>query len=155
VDIEIRPFRGEDKALVEAFYAQMGYETTFFFNATGYNYRRTMRFFGEDPDPDIRHWAAILDGRMVGYVFVWQISKKIVEMGIVVADDCKGKHLGRALIDTVKDWCRANGKGGILLTTHPANIRGQMLYRRSGFEHIGTSNNKGEFLFLYTFPEEN
>ncbi len=154
-DIIIRPMQLDDKERVEAFYDAMGFESRFFFNSTGYNQRYTLRFFGDNPDKNSKHWVAIDEGgRMVGYVFLFQTHLKVVDFGIAVADDCKGKHLGRRLIDTVKAWCRENGKGGILLTTHPANTRGQMLYRRCGFVQIGTSNNCGEFLFMYALPEE-
>lgn len=153
MDTEIRLLRQEDRPLVQAFYDQMGSESRFFFNATGYNYRRTMQFFGGEPDPDILHWGAFAEGRMVGYVFLWNLRYRVVEVGIAVADDFKGRHLGGRLLDTVKTWCAEHGKGGILLTTHPANIRGQMLYRRSGFQYLGTSDNKGEFLFLLNLPE--
>ena len=152
--MEIRFFKPDDRQLVEDFYNQMGNESRFFFNPVGSNYRRTMRYFGDHPDNDILHWMALEDGKMVGYVFIWQVHSGVVELGIAVADDYKGHHLGEKLIDTVKDWCRQNGKGGILLTTHPANKRAQALYTRCGFEHIGTANFRGEFLYLFNFPEE-
>lgn len=154
MDIEIRLFKAGDEALVKDFYDRMGYETRFFFNPIGSNYHRTMRFFSDQPDDDILHWMAVKDGRMVGYVFVWDIHHGIVEMGIAVADDYKGKHLGRQLIDTIKAWCVENGKGGILLTTHAANTRAQMLYLQCGFKHIGVSDNRHEQLYLFNLPME-
>lgn len=154
MEIKIRELRREDRELVEEFYRQMGPETRFFFNSADYNYRRTMKFFGENPDPNVVHWIAVLGGRIVGYVFVWNTGKKIVEMGLAVSEDLKGKRLGGRLIDTVKQWCRDHGKGGILLSTHPANIRAQALYNRSGFRHLGASNNRGEYLYLFALSEE-
>ena len=153
-DITIRLFGKDDQALVEDFYNRMGFESRFFFNATGYNYQRTMRYFSENPDEHILHWMAVLDGKMVGYVFARDTDKGIVSLGIAVSDECKGQHLGERLIDTVKQWCRENGKGGILLTTHTANTRAQMLYLRCGFLHMGISNNRGEYLFLYNFDKD-
>ena len=153
-DISIRQFEKDDRELVEDFYNRMGYETRFFFNATGYNYQRTMRFFSEKPDKNTIHWMALKDGKMVGYVFAGNTHKAVVGLGIAVSDECKGKHLGEQLIDTVKQWCRDNDKGGIWLTTHAANIRAQMLYLRCGFDHMGTSNNRGEPLFLFNFDKE-
>lgn len=155
-DLIIRPFELGDKEKVENFYDSMGFESCFFFNSLGSNKKYTLRFFGENPDKNSVHWLAIdtETDRMVGYVFLFHTNLKVVHFGIAIADDYKGKRLGRRLIDTTKKWCLENGKGGILLTTHPANIRGQMLYRRNGFVQIGTSNMDGEFLFLYNFPQE-
>ena len=155
-DLIIRPMEMGDKEKVENFYDSMGFESCFFFNSLGANKKYTLRFFGDNPDKNSIHWLAIdtETNRMVGYVFLFHTNMKVVHFGIAIADDYKGKHLGRRLIDTTKKWCLENGKGGILLTTHPANIRGQMVYRRNGFVQIGTSNMDGEFLFLYNFPQE-
>ena len=42
-------------------------------------------------------------------------------------------------------------KGGILLTTHMANVRAQALYTRCGFEQRGVHGQSNELLFLKRF----
>ena len=153
MNTEIRTFEKGDKQRVEDFFAQMSGEARFFFNANGYNQKNAMRFFGEKGDPNTIRWLALSEGRMVGYVFLWDLDKKIVSLGVAVSEDFKGKKLGEKLINTAKDWCKENEKGGIILTTHPANTRAQMLYYKCGFRFMGTSNNYGEFLYLYNFSD--
>jgi len=45
---------------------------------------------------------------------------------------------------------RELGKGGILLTTHIANLRGQGLYEGCGYEYLGV-HTSGERLYLKRF----
>ena len=92
-----------------------------------------------------------LDGdRMAGYLFLWDLNKSVPWLGIAVAEAYKGKHLGRILMQTAKEYAMAQGKGGILLTTHVANLRGQGLYERSGYERLGI-HTSGEILYLLRF----
>jgi ribosomal protein S18 acetylase RimI-like enzyme len=147
-DIVIRPFEAGDRKLVEYFFAQMGSDSRAFFNRDNGNERRALAFFECDDSARIRRWMAVLDGRMVGYVFLYKMEKKVPWLGIAVADDMKGRHLGERLIDTTKEYCRENGMSGIILTTHVANIRAQVLYERCGFEHLGT-HSSGEFLYIF------
>ena len=69
-----------------------------------------------------------------------------------IRDRWKGRHLGRKLMAYAETYCLQLGKGGIFLTTHLANIRGQALYLRCGYEQLGTSN-WGEVLFFRSFPD--
>lgn len=147
--VEIRLFEKTDEALVEEFYRQMGTETRAFFNPSGYNYNRSMRFFREEPQKGILHWMAVSEGKMAGYIFLWDVRDGVVWMGIAVAEAFKGRKLGEKLIRHAQDWCREHNKGGIMLTTHPANIRAQLLYRKCGFQFMGVSDNRGEYLYLY------
>jgi len=61
------------------------------------------------------------------------------------------ESFGEKLIQTAEAWCRENGKGGILLTTHMANIRAQVLYERCGFERLGVHSESNELLYLLRF----
>ncbi len=151
--IQIRPFAPGDRELVNAFFDRMGPETRFFFNQGDGNRRTALRYFdGQDPTPTLR-WLAEAEGRMVGYVFLWDLHTAIPWLGIAVADDLKGQGLGTRLIETAKDYCRDQGKGGILLTTHYANTRGQALYGGRGFERLGLFD-ASEMLYLYRFKQQ-
>ena len=52
------------------------------------------------------------------------------------------------LIDEAWSRLKARGAGGMLLCTHQANLRAQMLYYSYGFEHMG-NHTSGEMFFLY------
>ena len=146
--IVIRGFAASDRQLVVDFFDQMGGETRVLFCSEG-NRKTALSFFDGDARDKV-FFLAELEGRMVGYVFLFQTRKTVCWLGIAVSEDMKGKHLGRRLIGHAKDYAKAQGMGGIMLTTHIANLRGQGLYTREGFERLGI-HTSGEQLFIYRF----
>jgi len=147
--VQIRNFQMEDRKLVEEFFNQMGGETRAFFNRESGNENNALGFF-EGKDKDVIRFMALDKGRMVGYLFLWELDNKVPWLGIAVADDYKGLHLGRKLMNIAKEYALSQAKGGILLTTHLANYRGQALYERSGFERMGI-HTSGEILYMFRF----
>jgi len=151
--ITIRPFAAGDEPLVREFFAQMGEESTHFFNVNHGNERRTLGYFtGETKDHFFWMATANENGReiMVGLLFLWDISRKVPWLGIAVHEMWKGRHLGRLLIAEAKRYAEAHGCGGILLTTAQDNLRGQGLYERCGFERLGV-HKSGEYQYIFRF----
>ncbi len=152
-DIVIRPFAEGDAERVQAFFDQMGPESRFFFNRNHGNERGAMAFFKTGPIKDMRRFMAVRDGKMIGYVFFFAFDLKVPWLGIAVSEEAKGCHLGTRLMEFAKNYALQNGKGGILLTTHRANIRGQALYEKSGYEYLG-DHKSGELMYILDFKEE-
>jgi len=152
--LPIRPFNKQtDRPLVEAFFAQMGGESRGFFNRGRGNERNTLAFFTPEAGvgyPNVEYFMAEDDGRMAGYVFLWDLDRAVPWLGIAVAEDWKGRHLGRDLMAYAEEYARGLGKGGILLTTHAANLRGQGLYEGCGYEFLGMHTSE-ERLYLRRF----
>lgn len=152
-EIEIRPLVPEDREKVTAFFRALGEEGSTFFNRHGGNEKGTYAFL-EGQKPNRLYWAAVVDTpqgeEIAGLVFLWKTNTKIPWLGIGVSENWKGRHLGRRLMNTAKEWAQSVGAGGILLTTAPQNLRGQGLYERMGYQRIGTYHD-GEFLYLLTF----
>jgi len=147
----IRPFEDTDQALVTEFFDQMGGETRAFFNGNGWNRENALSYFAsETRKENFEYYAAVKDGLMVGYVFLWDIHTAVPDLGICVRDNCKGLHLGRHLMQFVIDRAKELGASGLQLTTHLANIRAQALYARMGFARMGISND-GEALYILRF----
>lgn len=147
--MEIRVFRQEDLRIVEDFFNQMSGETRAFFDRGSFNRNNAISFF-EGRDKHVVRWLCVDQGRMVGYVFLWDLHTGVPWLGIAVAEDYKGRGLGRALIHTAHEYARKQNKGAVMLTTHIANIRGQGLYERCGYERIGM-HISGEILYIYRF----
>ncbi|MBR4865726.1 MAG: GNAT family N-acetyltransferase [Clostridia bacterium] len=151
-DILIRPMVAEDEDLINEFFDAMGGEARAFFNRFGGNQKNTLHFV-KNPEENRRYWMAELDGKMAGYVFLWDLHTSIPWLGIAVREDLKGKRLGRRLIAHAQSYVRDTGKGGIQLTTHLANIRGQVLYETMGFQRMGIHGASGEFYYLWRFED--
>ena len=147
----LRAGDASDKALMEAFFDQMGFEARAFFNHGDGNRRFMESYMDGTCREQSVHWIAEENGKVAGYVFLTQCDTGIPWLGIAVAEFAKGRHLGRELIAVSQEWCRKHGRGGILLITHQANVRAQMLYDSCGFKRQG-NHSSGEVLFCWRVP---
>ena len=155
----IRKFAMEDRELVVEFFAQMGGESRAFFNRGDGNKNNALSFFEKNGDKPswVRFLSSTINDRneeiMTGYVFAWDMDLYVPTLGIAVREECKGKGLGRVLMQHLISYLTENDYGGVMLTTSFANIRGQSLYERMGFKHIGT-HVSGEMLYLLNFKRK-
>jgi len=147
--IVIRAFTCNDRQLVTDFFDQMGGETRAFFNRNDGNRTTAMGYFDATAQ-NTSFFLAEQCGRMIGYVFLWDMDTSIPWFGIAVHDEYKGKKLGRKLMDFAINVAKENNKGGILLTAHVANMRAHALYEHSGFCYLGR-HTSGESLYLLRF----
>ena len=153
--LKIRLILPDDKDRISRFFRALGDEGSAFFNRCSGNENRTYDFL-QGKLPDHIFWAATYEGdsgeEIAGIVFLWRKDTGVPWLGIGITEDWKGKHLGRRLMDTAKNWAVQNGAGGIMLTTAQTNVRGQGLYERMGYEKLGTYFD-GEILYLLTFDK--
>jgi len=145
----LREFEQSDRQMVSDFFDAMGGESRAFFDRGGSNKKNGLKKWDGDNSSKV-DFAAILDGQMVGYLFLFDMNTGVPWLGIGIADEFKGMKLGRILMNHAENYCRSLGKGGILLMTHVANLRGQGLYVRMGYEHIG-KHETGEELYILRF----
>ena len=152
-NLRIRLVTSEDKQLIYNFFRQLGEEGSTFFNRYSGNEKGAYQFI-EGNSPDRIYWAAVDDTEngeeFAGIVFLWRKNTGVPWLGIGIAEKWKGKHLGRRLMTTAREWAESVGAGGIMLTTAQNNVRGQGLYERMGYEKVGTYND-GEILYLLIF----
>lgn len=152
-ELHIRPLIPEDRSRVEVFFSKLGTEGAGFFSG---NKKRTLSYC-DGKLPDHIFWAAVADTEegeeIAGIVFLWDKESMVPWLGIGITEEWKGRHLGRRLMQTARDWCESVGAGGILLTTAVDNLRGQGLYERCGYEKLGQYLD-GEFLYLLRFPNQ-
>ncbi len=161
VDVDqakIRVLEKNDVQLVLEFFDQMAGDTRAMFNRGDVNRIRALKHLCSPENDAQIHFAAVVnnpDGTeiIVGYVFLWDIDKKIPWLGIAVREDWKGHHLGRRLLSHIDEWAEPQGYGGLMLTSVPANIRAHSLYVRMGFEYMGSHPN-GEFLYIKRFDKK-
>ncbi|MBR4889084.1 MAG: GNAT family N-acetyltransferase [Clostridia bacterium] len=151
-ELIIRPFAPEDRPLVEDFFTRLGSEGKFFFNRGRGNEMRALSYF-DGTSQKMLHFLAEYQGRMVGYVFLYNTHYQTPWLGIAVSEDAKGQHVGTRLMAYAETYAKEHGKGGLLLTTHVANIRGQALYEKSGYTRLGT-HLSGEFMYIRYFTDE-
>lgn len=142
-----------DEAMIDAFFDAMGGESRALFNRRGYNQRGLIKYC-ERPDKTRRYWIAEAEGEMVGYVFFLDYNTSVPELGLAVREDLRGIHLGRELVAFAQNFAKDAGKGGIMLTTHVANVRAQALYEHMGFRCMGLCKNGTELFYLFRYLEK-
>ena len=150
--LTVREVLPSDTELIGEFFTAMGAESRALFNRRDYNRNGVLKYCRR-PDGTRRYFIAELDGRMAGYVFFLSFDTSIPELGLALRDDLQGQHLGRELVAFALDEAKRNGKGGLLLTTHVANLRGQALYEAMGFVCMGQCKNGTELFYLYRYRE--
>lgn len=153
--LSLREASADDVMLVDAFFDQMGGESRSLFNRGEYNRKGLLKFCRKG-DPTRRYWLLTDEGgtEMLGYVFFLDWNRKIPTLGVAVRDDLRGRRLGRALCEAAIEEAKRCGKGGIFLTTHPANARAQTLYESLGFRCLGIARNCIELSYLLNFQDE-
>jgi ribosomal-protein-alanine N-acetyltransferase len=85
---------------------------------------------------------------VIGYIIFWHIRDDVQVNNIAVHPDYRGKGIGEALMRHVIDKVRANGATFVTLEVRPSNAGAVTLYRKLGFEILGTRKN------YYTNPDE-
>ena len=148
--LAVREITCNDTKKISDFFDKMGSESRSVFNRRDYNRRGVLKFIAK-PDGTRRYYAAELDGEIAAYFFFLDYDSSIPELGIAVRDDLAGKGIGTYLISLAKDMAKSEGKGGIQLTTHVANLRAQTLYESAGFVCKGVCKNGTELFYLLIF----
>ena len=148
--LTVREFTPDDVAAISAFFDRMSPASRSVFNRRDYN-RRGILKFANRPDPTRKYYLAMLEGAVAGYFFFLDFDTSIPELGIAVRDDLSGRGIGTYLVSLAKDFALNEGKGGIQLTTHVANLRAQTLYESAGFVCRGVCKNGTELFYLLNF----
>jgi ribosomal-protein-alanine N-acetyltransferase len=85
---------------------------------------------------------------VVGYIIFWHIREDVQVNNIAVHPDFRGKGIAEALMRHVISRVRKNGATFMTLEVRPSNAAAVTLYKKLGFEILGTRKN------YYTNPNE-
>ena len=93
-------------------------------------------------------FAALHQGRVVGYSCCWMVIETAELGNIAVASDCQGRAVGRTLLDATLAACSKRGVEALFLEVRTSNQRAIGLYERYGFKRIGLRRG------YYSYPVE-
>ena len=85
---------------------------------------------------------------VVGYIIFWQIRDDVQVNNVAVHPDCRGLGLGEAMMRYAIAKVRDAGATFMTLEVRQSNLPAMTLYRKLGFEIMGTRKN------YYTKPDE-
>jgi dTDP-4-amino-4,6-dideoxy-D-galactose acyltransferase len=82
--------------------------------------------------------VAEIEQRAVGYISCHRIDQVNGQIGLVgVHPDCKGKGIGRALVNQSLNWFAAQGNTRVRVVTQGRNYLAQKVYEICGFLTVG------------------
>lgn len=106
--------------------------------------------FGRITARSLPYIVAELEGQIVGFAYAGPFRERpaykfIVEDSVYVDPDCKGRGVGRLLLDRIVSEVTAQGYRQIIAvigdgTNHPASVR---LHEAAGFQRSGTISGSG------------
>ena len=149
--LTVREIEPCDEGRINSFFDEMSGEVRSLFNRNDHNRQGVLKQL-KRPLDSRKYWIALEGEKMLGYVFLLDTDTGVPTMGIALAEDCRGRGLGKTLTRFVLAEAREMGKGGVQVTTHVANIRAQALYEAMGFRLMGISaRNLQELYYLHAF----
>jgi [ribosomal protein S18]-alanine N-acetyltransferase len=86
--------------------------------------------------------------RVVGYIIFWQVRDDVQINNIAVHPDFRGRGIAESLMRVVIDKVRREGATFMTLEVRRSNTAAAALYKKLGFEVLGTRKN------YYTKPDE-
>ena len=100
-----------------------------------------------------RYLVALRDGRIVGYAGAWIILDESHITNIAVAEEERGKGIGRRLTEALMQYISNLGAAYATLEVRVSNERAQHLYKSLGFVSVGKRKryyeDNGEDAFLF------
>lgn len=99
-------------------------------------------------EPTVADNPVVADGQVVAYIVYWQIRDDVQINNVAVRPDHRGLGLGEAMMRYAIAKVRAAGAGFVTLEVRQSNTAAVTLYKKLGFEILGTRKN------YYTKPDE-
>jgi len=84
-----------------------------------------------------RCWVGRSDGRLVGYICVWEVVDELHVTNVAVHPDARRQGIARALLESVFAHARAVGSRMVILEVRPSNTEAIPLYESFGFRVVG------------------
>jgi [ribosomal protein S18]-alanine N-acetyltransferase len=104
--------------------------------------------------------VAEAEGAVMGYAVCWSVGDQAELGNLAVAEEARGRGVGRALLEAGMAAMRARGAAEVFLEVRASNLGAQRLYRSHGFEEVGrraryyTHPAEDALVFRATFPDE-
>ena len=84
-----------------------------------------------------RCWVGREDGRVVGYICLWEVTDELHVTNVAVHPDARRRGFARALLESVFARARGGNSRIVLLEVRPTNTEALPLYESFGFRVVG------------------
>ncbi len=132
----VRLARIEDAGRIAGLATQLGYPTTL------EQMQRRLVQVGQTEERAV--YVAVRDGQVVGWIHICvrplvQVDRAAEIEGLVVDEACRGREIGRLLIQQIEQWVREKGCDTIYVRSNIIRERAHGFYKGLGYENIKTS----------------
>ncbi|WP_409250758.1 arsinothricin resistance N-acetyltransferase ArsN1 family A [Bacillus sp. SCS-153A] len=92
--------------------------------------------------------VAELEGELIGWAALNPYSTRkayagVADLSVYIERNSRGKGIGGMLLSGLETKAKENGFHKMVLFTFPFNELGQRLYKKCGFQEVGTFKNQG------------
>ena len=84
-----------------------------------------------------RCWVMRDEGRVVGYLCLWEVADEIHITNVAVRPECRRRGLARSLLGGILDDSRQRRIKLVVLEVRPSNTEARTLYESFGFRVVG------------------
>ena len=146
-EVRVRPARAEDAAEICRIYNQ-GIEDRVATLETELRTPEERAAWLAERGP--RHPVLVAEdgGRVVGWSSLNRFNPRpaydhVADMSVYIARECRGRGVGRRLLDAIDEAARGIGYHKMVLAAFPFNAPGMALYERCGFTRVGIYREQG------------
>jgi len=129
----IRKLNKTDTEKFYEFFTALSERTKYFFHPHPFD-RETAEKLCNERDKNIVRFVVIIDEKIVGYGFLWDLDKDFPSLGICIRDGFQGKGIGKGLMEYLINFAKKKDKKGLVLTVYEDNEHALCLYKKYGFE---------------------
>lgn len=132
-NFKIRRLKKTDTEKFYEFFTSLSERTKNFFHPHPFD-RKTAEKLCKEKDKNVLRYILIMDKKIVGYGFLWNLNNDFPFLGICIRDDFQGKGLGKILMEHLIKIAKDRNKEGLCLTVYKDNEKAFELYKKFGFE---------------------
>ena len=136
--IEIRQMKADDAEAVNLLSQQLGYSLSI--QQTLQNINAVLKSI------DHTAFVAVAENEIVGWVgaarsVMIEVMPHCEINGLVIDENCRGKGIGKLLIENVKHWAKEKGNDKLSLHCNVKRIDAHLFYEHLGFKEIKQQKN--------------
>ena len=141
IELALRRLVAGDRAALQSFNRELSTDSRRLFLPHAYDDATVAKALARSESGEDLILGLFTGDRLVGYFFLWYFTRPIPLLGIGLADDFRGRGLGRPMMQILLAAARASGREGVELTTCLDNERAFALYQKVGFEYYADVQN--------------
>jgi L-amino acid N-acyltransferase YncA len=111
-NFKIRKLSKKDTEKFYEFFNSLSDKTKYFFHPHPFD-RETAEKLCNERDKNTVRFVAIINKKIAGYGFLWNLNNDFPSLGICISDNYQGKGIGKGLMEYLIDFAKKKNKRGL------------------------------------------